>query len=113
MKIDRIVNIYFSPTGATAGVGRMFCARLGEKLCVPVEDVDITRRLHAKHKTLFYPSVSIYHRFSRLSYHKWHLSLAHMFSVVKYFNKWGWIYDSGRRRYNKRLLRELKNSSKE
>ncbi|MBQ1689703.1 MAG: hypothetical protein II018_00360, partial [Firmicutes bacterium] len=42
MKIDRIVNIYFSPTGATAGVGRMFCARLGEKLCVPVEDVDIT-----------------------------------------------------------------------
>ena len=41
MKIDRIVNIYFSPTGATAGVGRMFCARLGEKLCVPVEDVDI------------------------------------------------------------------------
>jgi len=84
-----------------------------ERFFMYMEDVDITRRLHAKHKTLFYPSVSIYHRFSRLSYHKWHLSLAHMFSVVKYFNKWGWIYDSGRRRYNKRLLRELKNSSKE
>lgn len=79
-----------------------------ERFFMYMEDVDITRRLHAKYKTLFFPSVSIYHRFSRLSYHNWHLSLAHMVSVVKYFNKWGWIYDKGRRRFNKRLLKELK-----
>ncbi len=42
MKIRRIINIYFSPTGETAGVGRVFCARLAEKLGVPVENVDIT-----------------------------------------------------------------------
>ena len=60
-----------------------------ERFFMYMEDVDITRRLHAKYKTLFYPSVSIYHRFSRLSYHNWQLSLAHMISVVKYFNKWG------------------------
>ncbi|MBR5053077.1 MAG: glycosyltransferase [Bacteroidaceae bacterium] len=79
-----------------------------ERFFMYMEDVDITRRLHAKYKTIFFPSVSIYHRFSRLSYHKWQLSLAHMVSVVKYFNKWGWVYDSGRRRFNKRLLKSLK-----
>lgn len=84
-----------------------------ERFFMYMEDVDITRRLHAKYKTLFFPSVSIYHRFSRLSYHSWQLSLAHMISVVKYFNKWGWIYDSGRRRFNKRLLKDLKTNCEE
>lgn len=84
-----------------------------ERFFMYMEDVDITRRLHVKYKTLFYPAVSIYHRFSRLSYHKWHLSLVHMVSVVKYFNKWGWFYDGGRRRYNKQLLRELKERDEE
>lgn len=79
-----------------------------ERYFMYIEDTDLTRRLHVKYKTLFYPAVSIYHRFSRLSYHKWHLSLVHMVSVVKYFNKWGWIYDSGRRRFNKQLLKEIK-----
>lgn len=79
-----------------------------ERYFMYIEDTDLTRRLHAKYKTLFYPSVSIYHRFSRLSYHKWHLLLVHMVSVVKYFNKWGWIYDSGRRRFNRQILKEIK-----
>lgn len=82
-----------------------------ERFFMYMEDVDITRRLHAKYKTLFYPSVSIYHRFSRLSYHKWRLSLIHMSSVVKYFNKWGWIYDMERRRFNKKILKEIKEHS--
>ena len=79
-----------------------------ERFFMYMEDVDLTRRLHKQHKTMFFPAVSIYHRFSRLSYHKWKLSVAHMVSVVKYFNKWGWIYDSGRRRFNKTLLKEIK-----
>ena len=81
-----------------------------ERFFMYMEDVDITRRLHAKYKTLFFPNVSVYHRFSRLSYHRWSISLIHMASVVKYFNKWGWFYDSGRRRFNKKLLKELKES---
>lgn len=84
-----------------------------ERFFMYMEDVDITRRLHAKYKTMFFPSVSIYHRFSRLSYHKWSLSVQHMISVVKYFNKWGWIYDSGRRRFNKTLQKELKTLTQE
>lgn len=84
-----------------------------ERFFMYIEDADLTRRLHAKYKTLFFPSVSIYHRFSRLSYHKWRLSLVHMVSVLKYFNKWGWIYDRGRRRFNKRILKELKMNREE
>ena len=84
-----------------------------ERFFMYMEDVDMTRRLHVKYKTLFYPSVSIYHRFSRLSYHKWHLSFVHMISVIKYFNKWGWIYDGARRRFNKTLLKELKTNCEE
>ena len=79
-----------------------------ERFFMYIEDTDLTRRLHVKYKTLFFPSVCIYHRFSRLSYHKWRLLLVHITSVIKYFNKWGWIYDRERRRFNKRLLSELK-----
>lgn len=79
-----------------------------ERFFMYMEDVDLSRRLHAHYKTLFTPDVSIYHRFSRLSYHKWRLSLVHMASVVKYFNKWGWAYDRERRKVNKQILNEIK-----
>ena len=79
-----------------------------ERYFMYLEDADITRRLHVKYKTLFFPSVSIYHRFSRLSYHNWRMSVVHIVNVVRYFNKWGWFYDRGRRRFNKKLLKELK-----
>lgn len=78
-----------------------------ERFFMYAEDIDISRRLHARYKTLFYPEVSIYHRFTRLSYHNWRISLIHMISVFKYFCKWGWIYDSERRRVNKILLNEI------
>ena len=78
-----------------------------ERFFMYAEDIDISRRLHSRYKTLFYPKVTIYHRFSRLSYHSWRISLIHICSVIKYFNKWGWIYDSERRRVNKVLLNEI------
>lgn len=78
-----------------------------ERFFMYAEDIDISRRLHSRYKTLFYPKVTIYHRFSRLSYHSWRISLIHICSVIKYFNKWGWMYDSERRRVNKVLLNEI------
>lgn len=78
-----------------------------ERFFMYAEDIDISRRLHSRYRTLFYPKVTIYHRFSRLSYHNWRISLIHIVSVIKYFNKWGWMYDSERRRVNKVLLNEI------
>ena len=60
-----------------------------------------------------YTQILPFHTTRQEFYHNWQLSLAHMISVVKYFNKWGWIYDSGRRRFNKRLLKALKTNSEE
>ena len=74
-----------------------------ERFFMYAEDIDISRRLHSRYKTLFYPKVTIYHRFSRLSYHNWRISLIHIVSVIKYFNKWGWLFDAERRRFNRSL----------
>ena len=32
----------------------------------------------------------------------------HIINIIKYFNKWGWFFDSKRRRINKQVLKELK-----
>lgn len=79
-----------------------------ERFFMYMEDVDLSRRIHRCYKTLFFPSVNIYHRFSRLSYHQWRLSIVHIVSVIKYFNKWGWFYDRERARVNRQLLNEIK-----
>lgn len=78
-----------------------------ERFFMYAEDIDFSRRLHSRYKTLFFPDVSIYHRFSRLSYRNWRISLIHMSSVIKYFCKWGWIYDKERRSVNRKLLEEI------
>lgn len=71
------------------------------------EDYDLTRRIHRKYKTIFFPEVSIYHKFNRASRHSVKLFVIHMWSMCKYFCKWGWIYDSERRHFNKQLLSEI------
>lgn len=71
------------------------------------EDIDITRRIHRKYKTLFFPEVSIYHKFNRASHRSLRLFRIHLVNIIKYFNKWGWVYDNERRTFNKRLLAEI------
>ena len=78
-----------------------------ERYFMYAEDFDLTRRIHRKFKTLFFPSVAIYHKFSRGSHRSIRLFLAHTFSMVKYFNKFGWFYDSERRAFNKQILKEI------
>ena len=72
------------------------------------EDFDLTRRIHRHYKTLFFPMVNVYHKFSRGSYHSLRLFMVHMASMVKYFNKWGWIYDAERRKFNRQILKDIK-----
>lgn len=75
------------------------------------EDADITRRLHRTRKTIFFPEVSVYHKFNRASHRNLRLFWVHLTNMVKYFNKWGWIYDRERRKMNRQLLREIKEMS--
>ncbi|MDO4190518.1 MAG: glycosyltransferase [Bacteroidales bacterium] len=68
-----------------------------------MEDVDLSRRIHQKYQTLFYPSVTIIHQHERGSYKTWHLLGVHVVSAIKYFNKWGWLHDAERDAINKKV----------
>lgn len=71
------------------------------------EDIDITRRLHEKYKTLYYPKIPVYHKFSRGSRHSLRLFWIHVTNIIMYFNKWGWWKDDLRKEFNSKLLEEI------
>ena len=71
------------------------------------EDIDLTRRIHEKWRTLYYPPLSIYHSHAAASRTSLKMLWIHITNMVKYFNKWGWLIDRKRRRYNRRLLQQL------
>jgi GT2 family glycosyltransferase len=69
------------------------------------EDIDLTRRMSLKYDTIFFPNVSVVHEHGAASYKSVRMLLIHMFNIFKYFNKWGWFFDSGRRELNEKTLR--------
>lgn len=72
-----------------------------------MEDVDLTRRVHALSETVFFPDVFIYHGYSKGSYSNSNLLKYHIQSALKYYNKWGWIFDRQRSRFNKQVLKRI------
>lgn len=78
-----------------------------ERFFMYPEDIDITRRIHAKYRTMFYPYVSIYHAHAAASKSNKKMLLIHIKNMIKYFNKWGWLFDKERSEFNKRLLQEV------
>jgi len=73
-----------------------------------MEDVDLTRRLHKYFKTMYFPDVEIYHDFERASYKNFNMLVHHTVSAIRYFNKWGWLFDEERRMVNKETVQQLK-----
>ena len=71
------------------------------------EDFDLIRRLHRIGKTYFYPDVTIIHDHARESYKNKKMLKIHIQSAIKYFNKYGWIFDKERRKMNKEILKEI------
>lgn len=72
------------------------------------EDIDLTRRLHKRWKTLYWPEVSIVHDHNQESRRNLRMLKIHIVNMIRYFNKWGWFYDRERRGFN----RQLRNSNK-
>lgn len=79
-----------------------------ERFFMYAEDFDLTRRIHRTFRTLFFPQVSIYHKFSRGSHRSLRLFIAHTMSMIRYFNKYGWFYDNERHRFNREILNDIK-----
>lgn len=71
------------------------------------EDFDLIRRLHRVSKTLFYPDVTIIHDHAKESYKSKKMLFAHIKSAVRYFNKYGWFFDSERKKMNQKILEEI------
>ena len=78
-----------------------------ERFFMYLEDTDLTRRMAEHAPTLYYPDVQIVHHFNKQSYRDRRLLKIHLQSALRYFNKWGWYFDSGRQRLNRRCLDAL------
>ena len=78
-----------------------------ERFFMYPEDIDITRRMHRLYKTVFYPYASIVHEHAAASKTNKRMLKIHILNMIKYFNKWGWFFDKGRRMVNNALLKEL------
>jgi GT2 family glycosyltransferase len=72
------------------------------------EDFDLCRRIGQHSKVVYYPYVSVVHNYEKGSYKSAKLLKYHIFSAIKYFNKWGWFWDKDRRKINRLTLNMLK-----
>ncbi len=73
------------------------------------EDFDLIRRLHKVGKTVFLPDVEIVHDHAAESYRSRKMLAAHIKSAIRYFNKWGWLFDRERREWNREILEDIGN----
>ncbi len=74
-----------------------------ERFFLYLEDVDYSRRIHQTFQTLYYPLVKIVHHYDKGSYKRWKHLKYHISSAIRYFNKWGWFFDSERKTINKTI----------
>lgn len=74
-----------------------------ERFFMYPEDIDITRRIHRNWKTIYWPEVTIIHEHQQASKKNVKMFLIHFSNMVRYFNKWGWILDSERKKFNEKI----------
>jgi GT2 family glycosyltransferase len=67
-----------------------------ERFFMYFEDLDLTRRIHKRYATVYYPRVTIVHRHGKGSYKSALLLYCGIESAIRYFNKWGWVVDRER-----------------
>jgi len=72
------------------------------------EDWDLSRRMHEKFKTMYYPEVSVYHGYESGANKSSRLFKIYIKSAITYFGKWGWFFDKYRGKINKEALSQFK-----
>ena len=82
-----------------------------ERFFMYCEDFDLMRRIHRVAKTVYYPNVTVVHNHAKESYKSRKMLMTHIKSAIKYFNKFGWFFDSERRLMNKQILKEIEELS--
>ncbi|MEW7119588.1 glycosyltransferase [Acinetobacter nosocomialis] len=79
-----------------------------ERFFMYMEDVDLSRRCAETYGAVYYPHAQIIHVHEQASYKNKLLLKAHLKSAIQYFNKWGWVYDVGRSKLNKKCLNQFR-----
>lgn len=79
-----------------------------ERYFMYMEDFDLVRRIAESHRILFVPTVTVTHHYAKGSYVNKTLLAHHIRSAIKYFNKWGWVFDGHRRHANRKIMRLIK-----
>lgn len=79
-----------------------------ERFFMYPEDIDLTRRIHRHYKTIFYPQATVYHEHGKGSYKSLKMLWVHSINMIKYFNKWGWLFDKERKIINNKILSQFK-----
>lgn len=72
------------------------------------EDWDLSRRMTEKYRTVYFPKVSIYHDYDSGANKSFLLFKIFLKSAFYYFSKWGWFFDSKRKRINNQTLSQFK-----
>ena len=65
------------------------------------EDIDITRRVGQIARTVYFPGATIVHAHEAAHKKSRKMLMVWLQSAIKYFNKWGWLFDKERREKNK------------
>jgi len=71
-----------------------------ERYFLYMEDVDLSRRIGALYRTMYFPGVHVFHAYGKGSYGNSWMRNLHIRSAIVYFSKWGWFRDEGRDRLN-------------
>lgn len=72
------------------------------------EDWDLSRRIHKHYKTIYFPKVSVVHEYESGANKNKKLFKIFVKSAITYFNKWGWFFDSERKKINAQSLSQFK-----
>ncbi len=75
-----------------------------ERYFLYFEDWDLSRRIHKKYKTIYFPDVSVFHGYQSDANKNFGTFILFVKSLIKYFNKWGWFFDIDRVVFNKKAL---------
>ena len=78
-----------------------------ERFFMYPEDIDISRRIHRNWETLYWPEVCVIHNHNAESRRNLKMLLIHIKNMIKYFNKWGWLFDEERNIFNETMTKSL------
>lgn len=71
-----------------------------ERYFLYLEEIDLCRKVRPLGDIVVFNDVKIVHHWQRGSYSNIKLTISHSLSALKYFFKWGWLFDPDRKRIN-------------